>query len=142
MCAVVHQLPAIGFKSDHPCNIMDERREPSPQRRKQDTLPMRPGLSSGEPSKDDMELAQNLDGHAQGTRDNEQQPGQYPRGSHSPLREMSSPMSTSSTSDQNYDTPGSDREQIYAPVTSFGPDSVPSGQVCRWVKMVIASYKC
>lgn len=130
MSAAVQSFPVTGFRSNHPFSKMSERAGSSPSRRK-DVLPMRPGLTSREPSKEDIELAESLIGHAQGNRNTTQQAGQYPRGSQSPFEERHSPMSTSSTSDQNYDTPGSDRDQSYAPLTSFGPGSVPNGQVCR-----------
>lgn len=110
---------------------MNERAGSSPPRRKEDILPMRPGLTPRELSREDIELAESLVGHAQGNRNNTQQAGQYPRGSQSPFEERNSPISSSATSEQNYETPGSDRDQSYAPLTSFGPGSVPSGQVCR-----------
>ena len=135
MCCELEHYPVTGFMSDHPFGGMSNRRSPSPQRRREETFPDRSALPSREPSKEDIELAQHLIGHAQGTiqwNENEQSAANSP----SPNNEANSPKSSSPRSRQI--TPRSnslerqERElsQSYPPVSSQS-DAVPSGQVCR-----------
>jgi hypothetical protein len=120
--------------------MSNNRRSPSPQRRREETFPVRSALPSREPSKEDIELAQHLIGHAQGARavqhnENEQNAKNSP----SPNYEANSPDSSSPSVDRlRQITPRSnslernEREvsQSYPPVSSQS-DAIPSGQVCR-----------
>jgi len=141
MSCVLQKHPVTGFMSDHHLGSMsNNRRSPSPQRRREETFPVRSALPSREPSKEDIELAQHLIGHAQGARtvqrnENEQNATNSP----SPNYEANSPESSSPSVDRlRQITPRSnslernEREisQSYPPVSSQS-DSIPSGQVCR-----------
>lgn len=135
MCVVLEQHPVTGFTSDHHLGGMNNR--VSPQRRREETFPVRSALPSREPSKEDIELAQHLIGHAQGTtkrNENEQSTANSP----SPNNEANSSESSPSMDRLRQVTPRSnslerhERElsQSYPPVSSQS-DAVPNGQVCR-----------
>jgi GATA-binding protein len=138
MCCVTRKIPVTDLRSDHPFDKMSDRESSSPQRRRE-TFPVRSALPSREPSKEDMELAQSLVGHAQGSRTNlAPQNEQNIRGSTSPAYEVQSRISTSPASEQMRQvTPGptsterNQQDQSYAPFSSSQSDSVPSGQLCR-----------
>ncbi|TVY88063.1 GATA factor [Lachnellula willkommii] len=134
MCVVLEQNPVTGFMSDHNLGGMNNRI--SPQRRGEETFPVRSALPSREPSKEDIELAQHLIGHAQGTtkrNENEQSTANSP----SPNNEVNSSESSPSMDRLRQVTPRSnslerhERElsQSYPPVSSQS-DAVPNGQVC------------
>jgi len=138
MCCVTRQTPVADLRSDHSFDKMSDR-ESSPLQRRRETFPVRSALPSREPSKEDMELAQSLVGHAQGSRTSlAPQNQQNIRGSPSPAREVQSQTSTSPASEQMCQvTPGptsaerNQQDRSYAPASSSQSDSVPSGQVCR-----------
>lgn len=131
MCSAVQRLPVFDLRtSSYRLNRM-EKGEQS-QNLPEAAMPTRPGMNLKSPSKEDLEMAQSLYEHAQGGRPNLPPVAQHIRNSLSPAEERRSPVSTSSTSEQPYETAGSDREQSYAP-TIVGVDAVPSGQVCTYV---------
>ena len=138
MSCALGNYPMTGFPSDHLFSDMSNRRSPSPQRRREETFLVRSVLPSREPSKEDIELAQHLIGHAQGTIQRVEN-GQSATNSPSPNYEANSPESSSPSVERlSQITPRSnsverqERElsQSYPPVSSQS-DSVPSGQVCR-----------
>lgn len=110
----------------------------SPQRRKEETFPVRSAMPSREPSKEDLELAQHLIGHAQGAiQRNEKE--ERVLNTPSPNYEGNSPESSSASVDHlRQITPRSNSlerqeqelSQSYPPVSSQS-DAVPNGQVCR-----------
>ncbi len=135
MCCAVRHIPGTDFMSDHPFRNMSDRdlKSPSPQQRREETYPVRTALPSKDPSKEEIELAQQLLGHAQGVI--KHPPSQHSGDSPSPRYEQR-PSSTSPSADRmRHQTPGStsedssQREQSYAPIAQS--DTTSSGQVCR-----------
>ncbi|KUJ16337.1 uncharacterized protein LY89DRAFT_697540 [Mollisia scopiformis] len=113
---------------------MSDRSSSSPQRRLEDTFPLRTALPSREPSREDIELARKLLGQSQAAANNNETSHNEPqaRNSQSPSNEQQRTGSTSPNLDRvRQITPRSEGEQSqsYAPVTSQ-PDAAPSGQVC------------
>lgn len=140
MCCVVRHLPGTDFMSDHPMsdhpfsNMSDrELKSPSPQQRREETYPVRTALPSKEPSREEIELAQQLLGHAQGARNHP--PSQHSGDSPSPRYDQRLSSTSPSTDRIRHQTPGStsgdssQREQSYAPIAQS--DTTQSGQVCR-----------
>lgn len=128
--------------SDHPYGGMSDRRSSSPQRRREETFPVRTVLPSREPSREDIELAQQLLGHSQAATGRESRNEQPTKDSPSPSYEHQRLGSTSPTVDRvRQITPRSEAEQShpqsYAPVPSQA-DSIPSGQVCRYVLVFVS----
>ncbi|KAL3427386.1 GATA zinc finger [Phlyctema vagabunda] len=125
----------VAIMSDHSSGPQSDARQPHHLR--QDTLPSRPGPPSQQPSREDLELAEQLLGHAQGRPDIKQNfiqnmgslsPSPQPNNFHSPGLGASK-MSLDPTRDTS---PGSSidddqRDAFYPPAQS---DSVPSGQIC------------
>jgi len=137
MCCALRQYPVTGFMSDHPFSAMSDRGSSSPHPRRDDTFPLRTALPSREPSKEDIELAQRILSQSQAARNNKQTAKDSP----SPTYELQSPGSKSPSSERIHQfTPRSlsveqnhrEPSQTYS-ATSPPPQSVPSGQVCRYV---------
>lgn len=124
---------------NHPFDGMSDRTSPSPHLAKLENFPVRAGLPSREPSKEDLELAQHLIGHAQAARVIQtKENGASTADSPSPPYESNSPESSNPSSDRVRQlTPRSssserrERElsQSYPPVSSQS-DTIASGQVC------------
>lgn len=139
MCCVVRHNSGTDFMSDHPMSNhpfgnMNDR--DSSQQRKEETFPLRTALPARERSREEIELAQQLLGHSQGGRDVS---GDSP----SPRYDAQRPPSTSPSVDRlRQATPGSttdeagQREQSFAPMSSSQSDTGPSGQVCRYVRLI------
>jgi GATA-binding protein len=131
----VRPFPVTDFLSDHPFGVMNEIS--SPQRRREETFPVRSTLPSREPSRADLELAQHLVGHSQGITSNRPSPNEQVIDSPSPSQELRHPETTLITAQEAPSPDSLEREeressQSYAPVVSQ-PGSVPSGQVCRYI---------
>ena len=138
MCCALRQYPVTGFMSDHPFSTMCDRGSSSPHSRRDDTFPLRTALPSREPSKEDIELAQRILSQAQAARNNDRTVKDSP----SPTYELQSPGSKSPSSERMHQfTPRSlsvernhrEPSQTYSSATSPPPQSIPSGQVCRYV---------
>ncbi|KAH8678747.1 hypothetical protein BGZ60DRAFT_371245 [Tricladium varicosporioides] len=118
---------------------MSNRRSLSPQRRREETFPVRSALPSRGPSKEDIELAQQLIGHSQGARPAPKSRSEESAGpSPSPGLEGQTPESTSPSAERMRQiTPSSnsserpqDQPRAYAPSSAAQADTGPSGQVC------------
>jgi hypothetical protein len=130
------------FKSDHSPHTMSNKNSATPQRRK-DTFPVRTVLPSREPSKEDLELAQHLIGHAQGIRgDPIAQDGESSRSTPSPACDASTPGSASpsvqrlreiASRSSSLERSQQDPTQSHQRAQSIQSDAVPAGQVCRSV---------
>lgn len=132
MLCALRKLPVTDFMSDHNY-AMSDRGSTSPQRRREESFPLRTTLPTREPSKEDIELAQRLLGHSQPSPKNNESSEQSLRRSQSPNKQR--PGSSSPNLDRPRQiTPRSEGEQsqAYAAVASQ-PDAVNSGQVCRLV---------
>ncbi|KAF8858309.1 hypothetical protein BDZ45DRAFT_401175 [Acephala macrosclerotiorum] len=135
MCLALRRLPVTDFMSDHPYGGMSDRGSSSPQRRREETFLLRTALPSREPSREEVELAQQIIARSQAANNNrEASRNEQPRrDSASPSSERQRPVSTSPTLDRARQiTPRSEGEQAqsYAPVTSQPDAAAPSGQVC------------
>jgi GATA-binding protein, other eukaryote len=136
MSSALGDHPVTGFMSDYRFNAMNDRRPTSPQRR-WETFPARTTLPSREPSKEDIELAEQLLGHSQGARNYKHKQSDGVSDSTSQRHECLSPSLTMSPSADQVQ-PGSisiecrqrENSQPYGPESSQS-DAVPSGQVCR-----------
>lgn len=146
MCSVLLNTP-VTVMSDRQPATQGQRAPPRPQQQQQNRnnkFSARPSLPSKDPSREDLELAQQLVGHAQGRHDNTQmQVEQSNTDSPSPYgsqitgeRTVSSEQRRHSTPDSPSSADGDFRDNSYAPAQS---DSVPSGQVCRYVHQPINS---
>ena len=137
MCCALRQYPVTGFMSDHPFSAMSDRGSSSPHSRREETFPLRTVLPNREPSKEDIELAQRILAQSQAARNNQQNAKDSP----SPTYELQSAGSKSPSSERMHFTPRSlsvernhrEASQTYSSATSPPPQSVPSGQVCRYV---------
>lgn len=138
MCCALRRLPVTDFMSDHPYGGMSDRGSSSPQRRREETFPLRTALPSREPSREEVELAQQIIARSQAANNNREasRNEQSRRDSTSPSSEHQRPVSTSPSLDRARQiTPRSEGEQpqSYAPVTSQPDAAVPTGQVCRYI---------
>ncbi len=143
MCCALPQYPVTGFMSDHPFGIMSERGSSSPHLRREDPFHLRTTLPSREPSREDIELAQQLLGHSHVARNSQQKKNKgSAKDSPSPTYELQGRRSKSPSSERvdqftprSLSVERSQREpsQPYSTVTSPPPESIPSGQVCRYV---------
>ena len=141
MCCAYSTNLVTDFRSDHSTPRMNNKHSSAPQQRKE-TFPVRTLLPSREPSKEDLELAQHLIGHAQGIRgDPISQEGQSSRSTPSPAYDISTPTSTSpyvkrlqeiASRSSSLERSQQDQDQTYQHrAQSVQSDSVPAGQVCR-----------
>ncbi|CZR64976.1 related to GATA factor SREP [Phialocephala subalpina] len=134
MYCALRRLPVTDFMSDHSFGSMSDRGSSSPQRRREEIFPLRTALPSREPSREDVELAQQIIARAQAASSRDaSRNDQSSRDSTSPSSEHQRPVSTSPTLDRARQiTPRSEGEQSqsYAPVTSQLDAAIPSGQVC------------
>jgi GATA-binding protein len=140
MCLVLGQHLAADFRPDHHTHEMSEGLPQSPPRRREEFHTL-PALSSRGPSKEDIELAQHLIVHSQGTRNILQNQGeQNARISQSPaLNAQASEPSSPSAERMRQEVSRStslektiqEEEQSYMTGGSTQPDDIPSGQVCR-----------
>ena len=142
MCCALHQYPVTDFMSDHPFSIMTDRGSSSPHLRREEALTLRTALPDREPSKEEIELAQRILSHAQAIGNNQQrQTEQTASDSPSPAYELQSRGSRSPSTERHQFTPRSASEdrgqrelsQPFSSATSPPPNSIPSGQVCRFV---------
>jgi GATA-binding protein len=146
MCCAYSTLSVTDLKSDHSIRAMSSKHLSTPQRRKEN-VPVRTVLPSREPSKEDLELAQHLIGHAQGIRGDPIAPdGQTSRSTPSPAYDASTTGSTSPSAQQlceiasrssSLERSQQDASQSYQRAQSHQrPQSLlsgalPAGQVCR-----------
>lgn len=132
MCCAYSSHPVTGFMSDHPFRGMSDKGSSSLKRHREENIPVRSALPS-KPPMEDIELAQQLIGHAKGTRRELEEPNQQNSGSHlsspsnSPTPEAPSPSNSLERNQREQ----SQASQSYAPVTSTQSDPIPVGQVCR-----------
>lgn len=137
MICTVPQLSVTGFKWDQPFGIMSAKHSQSPQRKREEIYPVRPAIPR-EPLTEDIQPAQDSVSHPQGIQNrSEGQPLRYdtpsptyaPRNHESPSdrRRQTTPSLASA---ERMHREGS---QSYAPAILSQVDSVPSGQICRYV---------
>jgi hypothetical protein len=158
MCCAYSTYPVTDLGSGYSSHTMSNKLSLTPQRRKE-IFPVRTVLPSREPSKEDLELAQHLIGHAQGIRgDPILQDGQSSRSTPSPAYNTSTPGSTSPSAQrlreiasrssslersQHDQAHSQQREQSYPraqSIQSVQSDAVPAGQVCRLVLPFFRKY--
>ncbi|KAF4635673.1 hypothetical protein G7Y89_g2438 [Cudoniella acicularis] len=121
---------------------MSNRRSPSPQRRREETFPVRSALPSRNPSKEAVEIAQHLIGHSQGAQNVSQaQSEKSARTSPSPSYDAQTPESLSQSAERlhqvaprssSLDRLQQEQSRAYATnaTDATQSDPVPSGQVC------------
>lgn len=118
--------------SDHPFRGMSNKGPSSPKRHREENIPVRSALPS-KPTKEDIELAQQLIGHAKGDRGEPQDFNQQKSTSHlsspsnSPTPEAPSPSSSLERNQREESLASTS----YPPVNSIQSDPIPVGQVCR-----------
>ncbi|CAG8982520.1 hypothetical protein HYALB_00002300 [Hymenoscyphus albidus] len=126
-CAYRSQPVAL-LTPDHHYRGMSDKVSSSPKRHRGESIPVRSAVIS-EPSQEDIDLAQQLIGHAQGN-------GGEPRNSHSrshlsspsnsPTPDAPSPSNSLSRNQREQ----SQTPQSYPPVNPTQSDPIPAGQVC------------
>lgn len=138
MCCTLAKLPVTDFTSDHPFSSMSDRQSPSPQRRKEDTFPLRTAQPSRDTSGEDLELTRRMVDQIQAEKSSDVNRIEEPFiGSRSPSNELQRTGSASPDLDRPRQiTPRSDGLQSDIGVhggSSYAPVNPPSGQVCRYV---------
>jgi hypothetical protein len=140
MTCTLRRLPVTDFLSDHPHYEMSDNESRSPHRRIE-TFPIRSNTS-----KEDLELAHQLVGHAQGLRNPPTQESQTLGDSPSTQYESETSIARTPPSDRMGQpfprSPSVDQGQVenvdtYAPPIPQS-DSIPSGQVCRSVTLIFS----
>lgn len=141
MCAVRH-LPVTDVRSVHSFGTMDDkRRSPSPQRRREETYPVRNTLPSKQSSRENIEYPPRLQETTREIGSDRQDSEQQARRSPSPRYPSPNPQSGSpsfqrvqqnTSRSDSFERGQLDRSSSYAPSASSQSD-IPSGQVCRYV---------
>ena len=131
----VRRFPVTDILSDHSLRAMNQTS--SPQRRKEETVPVRSPPPCRERSREDSEIAQHLVDHSQGLTKSGPGPNDKTTDTPSPSQELRYPESTSTaqeaSSPASVERGGRESSQSCAPLVSQN-GAVPSGQICRYVR--------